>query len=223
MSSITSFWWILVEASKKKKPKVNTPMQALSKTQSKVRVLQTFCRKTPTLLFGREVRPRFPAEGRQRIGLRGTVRPRDWAIQSTPASSYCLGRSTFEYSLSLRPNRWERLRRRTAFSPLLFLFAIKCISNGTTLQKAISIREEKAIAFPTSIVAIFAFSAAFCYVKLHNRKHISTVDVPQKFNSPILKIKLHLRNHLSPFLVFFLARLSSAARSLLAFDWRQRS
>ncbi len=86
-----------------------------------------FLQDNTTLLFRREVR--------QRIGQRGTVRPRDWAIQSTPASSYCLGRSTFEYSLSLRPSRWERLRRRTAFSPLLFYLQLNAFQMEQLYRK----------------------------------------------------------------------------------------
>ncbi len=134
VSTITSFWW--------KHQKANSiPPCIVWALLHKAK--WEFCKLSAgkhllfrvLSLFQREVRPCFPAEGRQRIGLRGTARPRDWAIQSTPASSYCLGRSTFEYSLSLRPNRWERLRRCTAFSPLLFYLQLNAFQMEQLYRK----------------------------------------------------------------------------------------
>lgn len=106
---------------------------------------------------------------------------------SFPSLSACLDLNTLSHS------RWEKcLRPSHCWPPLSsFLFAIKCISNGTSVQGAFLIRQNS-IAFNLLLLWLCNFWGLLLW-ELQSQNISMNWKMPRNSSIASLKIKLHLK------------------------------
>lgn len=122
------------------------------------------CYQVDVLFYGGKPAPSSGGEDGSELAWewkeRGREREREAGLFSAWFLSLIVCSLRFEYALSKQTGKMLQTRALLAFSLPSFLFAIKCISNGTSVQRAFLIRRNS-IAFNLPLCngfAIFEYS-----------------------------------------------------------------